>query len=111
MGAEMSESLFLAILFVGCASPIPYALAIHALIDFIICRDQKEKDKWIHKKRWRAGNLKSYFFITGCGEIESNNEEGWSCDDARYTIGNYFKTKEQAEQALSKILQVLKGDE
>lgn len=43
-------------------------------------------------------------YINGDLEIDSDTECNCKIDDSRYNIGNYFKTKEQAEKALRKIL-------
>lgn len=43
-------------------------------------------------------------YINGDLEIDSDTECNCKIDDSRYNMGNYFKTKEQAEKALRKIL-------
>ena len=54
------------------------------------------------KKRWRAEKNGKYYFV----EINQNakiiltSESSRYCDDERYKIGNYFKTKELAEKYL-----------
>ena len=44
-----------------------------------------------------------YFFISGCGVINSCRWINDSTDNGYYEIGNCFKTKEEAEFALEKV--------
>lgn len=58
-----------------------------------------------NKNNRRRVNLHcKYYYITGYSEIASDEECNCETDDSRYNIGNYFKTKEQTEKALRKIL-------
>lgn len=51
-------------------------------------------------ERWRAGVGEEYFYISEFCEIW-HDEEGHSYgDSARFHIGNYFKTREEAQKAL-----------
>ena len=59
--------------------------------------------------RSRVNRGCEYYYITGCSmtgcsQTASDKECNCKIDDSRYNIGNYFKTKEQAEKALRKIL-------
>lgn len=54
--------------------------------------------------RSRVNRNCKYYYISGCLEIYSDEECNCKIDDSRYNIGNYFKTKEQAEKALRKTL-------
>ena len=49
-------------------------------------------------KRWRAEKEKEYFFITGTSEITTDEEYYNEADNARYELGNYFKTEEEAQK-------------
>lgn len=51
-------------------------------------------------KRWRAEKEKEYFFVTGTSEITTDEEYYNEADDARYELGNYFKTKEEAQKII-----------
>lgn len=61
-------------------------------------------------KRWRAEMGKLYYFIdaTFC----ANREEDiyTPMDNYRYNIGNYFRTKEEAEEMAGRIKAMLKGE-
>lgn len=46
---------------------------------------------------------KKYWFITDCGEVEIDNNDGVDIDKQRKSIGNYFETKEEAEKAVEKL--------
>lgn len=48
-------------------------------------------------KRWRAEN-NMYWFICEGGEVGDNFEANTVFDDKLYDTGNYFQTKEEAEQ-------------
>lgn len=54
--------------------------------------------------RSRVNHHCKYYYINGYSEIASDEENNLALDENRYNIGNYFKTKEQAEKALRKIL-------
>lgn len=58
-----------------------------------------------HKKRWRAGHGKNYFFVTGAFEIEQFHDIGNWLNDLHYKAGNYFKNKEDAEPYRDYMLQ------
>ena len=51
-----------------------------------------------HKKRWRAEEDGEYYFMIGSFEIKIACEYNCVTDDLRFKNGNYYKTKEQAEQ-------------
>lgn len=51
--------------------------------------------------RWRANKGERYYFIETDGSVHFIYELGLEYDDAKYGIGNYFKTKEEAEKAAS----------
>lgn len=53
-------------------------------------------------KRWRAeANEKYWCIIDEC--VYRSLEANENCDKARYEIGNYFRTEEEAEKAVEKI--------
>ncbi len=47
--------------------------------------------------RWRAGQYRKYFYLTGDGSISEDVDYGNQWDENTYNIGNYFPTKEMAE--------------
>lgn len=56
------------------------------------------------KKRWRAKGKESYYFISNTGYVYDSIEKYMIDDDELYKMGNYFKTKEEAEECVKKIL-------
>lgn len=62
------------------------------------------------KPRWRANRDELYWFIGkdfSIGEAEEYND---AFDYRHHSLGNYFKTKEEAELKLDKIKQILLED-
>ena len=77
--------------------------------DFILVNDESKKiiedevrlinEKYGIKKRWRGKDGEKYYFITSSRfNIENDYEYGYSSDDVRYELGNYFRTEEEAEK-------------
>lgn len=62
----------------------------------------------IERRRWRAKCKEHYNYITESGEIRSQKECWDELDDTLYKIGNYYQTKELAEQALPFVLAAYK---
>ena len=56
------------------------------------------------KKRWRAYNGEYYFYIDVGGYIGHETEMYYESDDFKYSIGNYFKTKKEAEEYRNKLI-------
>ena len=50
-------------------------------------------------KRWRADIGECYWYLDSGGEAYIATERGDDIDDARFSIGNYFMTEEEAEKA------------
>lgn len=63
--------------------------------------ERLEKEK--KNKRWRARYDGEYFFVNS--ECMEDNSTEWrdETDDARHQIGNYFKTREDAQKVANKI--------
>ena len=57
-------------------------------------------EKYGIPKRWREEKEKEYFFVTGTSEITTDEEYYNEADNARYELGNYFKTKEEAQKVI-----------
>lgn len=53
----------------------------------------------IKKKRWRADVGCNYFCINGYGEINKLTQIDGDSNAQLYKLGNYFRTKEDAEKA------------
>lgn len=64
--------------------------------------------EYFKPKRWRADYDKKYFYVESMGTILSSIEHHVSIDDARYKIGNYFETEDDAKMAAQKIINALK---
>jgi len=56
------------------------------------------------KNRWRGNENNTYFYINLHGNITYTCESGCLEDEARYLLGNYFRTKEDAKKARDKQL-------
>lgn len=56
------------------------------------------------KKRWRAEEHEAYYIITCDGQIELSTEMNCPFDERIYELGNYFKTKKEAEFEVDKKL-------
>ena len=53
-------------------------------------------------KRWRAQEDKDYWYIDSDCEIYKEFDRNDDYDNARYIIGNYYKTEEEAEKTVEK---------
>lgn len=52
------------------------------------------------QKRWRADDGERYYYIDSHQRILDNTDLTHSYDDMRYELGNYFKTKEEAQKVI-----------
>lgn len=86
---------------------------------FIVSKEQakiiKQKvnainDKYGIPKRWRAKIGEKYWYISCNFDVRQMKDYYWETDDLMYNIGNYFKTKEEAQVKLDKIKPILKED-
>ena len=66
-----------------------------------------QKKKRVEKIRWRASSDERYYYINHLLDCHSDIEESHIFDDERWNVGNYFKNKEQAEEAIKRIKEVL----
>ena len=55
-------------------------------------------EKYGIAKRWRANKYAHYHFLGNVFEIQESVEMGFVEDIERYQDGNYFRTKEEAEE-------------
>lgn len=76
----------------------------------------KEGKRWNAEKkpiedlpRWRAKENETYYFVGIDAEVIDNIEYGYSVDDACYSAGNYFKTREAAERVAKQIREIFKN--
>lgn len=54
-------------------------------------------------KRWRGVKDRFYWYIEGDCEVYGEYETNDDYDNSRYGIGNYFRTKEEAEKVVEKM--------
>lgn len=67
-------------------------------IDLFLNKINSINEEYGIPKRWRAEGVKKYYFLNNESEIQNT----WECktkeDEARYNLGNYFKTEEETEK-------------
>lgn len=61
------------------------------------------EEKRVEKIRWRAEDGRIYFCIDNQGIVIVDKECGYYVDKNRHEYGNYFHTKEQAEEAAKRM--------
>lgn len=66
------------------------------------------KEKRIEKERWRAPIGEQYFYLLDNFVVDSHFEANDKIDCGLYDLGNYFRTKEQAEKAVGVIKEALR---
>lgn len=59
--------------------------------------------------RWRAEKGEPYYHIIGFDNVICTTDEGLMCDDNRYFINNYFKTRKAAEKVAEQIREIFKN--
>lgn len=87
---------------------------------FVVSKEEAEiikervktiNEKYGRKERWRAHGGERYYVIefSKFGNIGICNEKDIDCsfDNNFYELGNYFKTREQAEEACKRVKKVL----
>lgn len=67
------------------------------------------QEKKLEKKRWRAENLESYYYIDELFAVNILCDEHDIIDNNLYNNGNYFKTEQEAQQYADKIKELLKN--
>ena len=58
---------------------------------------------------WRAEKGEPYYHIIGFDNVVCTTDEGLMCDDNRYFINNYFKTRKAAERVAEQIREIFKN--
>ena len=66
---------------------------IKEFVDFV-------NEKYGIAKRWRADYNKMFYFIESYGEANCINDIRAESDTSKYELGNYFKTKEEAQKVI-----------
>ena len=61
---------------------------------------QEFNKKYGIPKRWRAEYERQYLTILSNGKIEKIRDYGNIDDNLRYSLGNYFKTREEAQRVI-----------
>ena len=59
--------------------------------------------------RWRADYCGTYYYITTICSIEETKDQRSFCDYIFYELGNYFRTREDAEKVASQIRDIFKN--
>ena len=59
--------------------------------------------------RWRQLPNENYYLISSTLTVDCQPEIGYSVDNERYSIGNYFKTREAAERVAKEIRGIFKN--
>lgn len=65
------------------------------------------EEKRVEKMRWRAKEGEDYYCITERGHVVGDEEGGLPEDIERYEFGNYFRTREQAEENAKRVKETL----
>ena len=63
--------------------------------------------KRVETIRWRAKEGEDYYCITERGHVVGDEEGGLPEDIERYEFGNYFRTREQAEETAKRVKETL----
>ena len=64
--------------------------------------------KEVRKKRWRADKGQKYYYVDDLFMCDSCRIENYYLiDDTRYHIGNYFRTREEAEEVAAEFRKIL----
>ena len=61
---------------------------------------QNFNEKYGIPKRWRAEQKKGYYYVHSSGFVDETMECYNNIDNQRYDLGNYFKTKEEAQKVI-----------
>lgn len=67
-----------------------------------------QETKRVEKIRWRAERFCSYYFINSIGNVIGEEEGNCCIDTERFEIGNYFQTKEEAQEYAKKFKELFK---
>ena len=62
----------------------------------------------VEKARWRAGVRDTYLYLNERLEVREDIDNQCPAASARYALGNYFRTRQEAIAMADKLAQVLK---
>ena len=65
------------------------------------------EEKRVKKIRWRAKKDGYYYYINRGLTTANTTESGYNTDTIRYSVLNYFRTKEHAEEAARRVREAL----
>jgi len=76
-------------------------------------RDYTSAGKYpiLHRKQWRAESGEQYYFLNPSLVVSVAIDWSFSEGGARYQVGNYFQTEQEARQARERVIKALKGEE
>ena len=66
------------------------------------------EEKRVEKVRWRASFDERYYYINHLLDCHSDIEDSHIFNKERWKMGNYFKNKEQAEEAAKRVKETLR---
>lgn len=66
------------------------------------------EEKRVENIRWRAKKGKEYYYVGNQGILMVDKEDGHCADQNRHEFSNYFRTSEQAEEALKRVKETLR---
>ena len=99
-------------LFCGCKEDVRLATNEEKQFLFDKMKEQglrwNAKEKKVEKIRWRAEDGKVYYYVDNQGVIIVDREDGGYVDQNRHEFGNYFRTREQAEEAIKQLKETLR---
>lgn len=64
----------------------------------------------VNRERWRAEKGRVYFIVDQYGNEQQSIDEGHPVDDGRYDIGNYYRTRAEAEAAAVRVRAAYRGE-
>lgn len=67
------------------------------------------EEKRVEKVRWRASFDERYYYINHLLDCHSDIEDSHIFNKERWKMGNYFKNKEQAEEAAKRVKETLRN--
>lgn len=74
-----------------------------------IGKDWDSENKQLVKWKWKPKDGEGYYYIFSNGIVHLSTWFNDKVDNSRFSIGNYFKTKEEAEVMAEKFIKLLKG--